>query len=330
MTVDQSSDTDPETAMGEQTHELRVERVDRIAEDVVALSLVAPGPQPLPQWEPGAHIDLCLGNGLVRQYSLCGSPSDNRRWLISVLHAPASRGGSEWVHTRVRAGDLVGVRGPRNRFQLAPAGAYVFVAGGIGITPLLPMIEALERRGGADWRLHYGGRSQATMAFLPRLEVMGERVEVVAENERGMLDLDRILGEPRVGVRVYACGPPGMLTAVERHCRSWPPGTLHVERFQLDPSTEPQPDAAFEVEARRSGVIADVPPGRSIVEALEAHGVYVDVSCGEGVCGTCISRVLEGEPDHRDAVLTDDEHVAGGLITPCCSRARTPRIVLDL
>jgi ferredoxin-NADP reductase len=326
MTADPFSGTGYEVT---QARELRVESIEHVATDVVSIALVAPGAEPLPPWEPGAHIDLCLGNGLVRQYSLCGSPADDRRWLVAVLRAPDGRGGSDWVHTRLRAGELVTVRGPRNRFRLAPAGRYIFIAGGIGVTPLLPMVEALQR-GGADWQLFYGGRSRATMAYLPRLAATEGRVTVVPEDECGMLDLDHILAEPGIGVRIYACGPPGLLAAVEYRCRSWPPGALHVERFHAEPSAEPVPDSAFEVEARQSGVFAEVPPGRTIVEVLEEHNVFVQVSCGEGVCGTCISTVLEGEPDHRDAVLTEGEHAAGELITPCCSRARTSRIVLDL
>ena len=332
MTADPQIRPGPGSATGEQLQELLVDQVDLAADDVVTLSLVAPDGGPLPGWEPGAHVDLDVTEGVVRQYSLCGSPADRARWQVSVLRTPDSRGGSQWVHSKVRRGDVLTVRGPRNHFHLVPATRYVFVAGGIGITPLLPMIEAVRQRPDVEWELHYGGRSRSSMAFVPELEQLGDRVAIVPQDEAGLLDLDRVLGEPRIGVAVYACGPEGLLSALERRCRSWPPGTLHVERFRSDPSAAaaPEGEASFQVVAQQSGLTVDVPPDRTIVEVLEEHGIFVQVSCGEGVCGTCITRVIAGEPEHRDAVLTEDEQATGELITPCCSRARTPQIVLDL
>jgi ferredoxin-NADP reductase len=320
------------SATGEPAHKVQVESVDKIADAVVALSLVSLDGDALPGWEPGAHIDLCLTDDLIRQYSLCGSPKDQGRWRVAVLHTPDSRGGSAWVHTRIRPGDVLSVCGPRNNFQLVAARRYLFIAGGIGITPLWPMIEAVREQPDVEWRLAYGGRSRSTMAFVPELEQFGERVEIMPEDDTGLLDLDRILGEPRIGVAIYACGPEALLTELERRCRSWPPGTLHVERFRSNTSPDDSPAGAttFQVVAQQSGLTVDVPADRTIVEALEEQGVYVPVSCGEGVCGTCITRVIEGDPEHRDAVLTEDEQASGELITPCCSRSRTPRIVLDL
>ncbi|GAA3522684.1 PDR/VanB family oxidoreductase [Amycolatopsis ultiminotia] len=317
---------------GEPIRKVRVESVDKIADAIVAISLVSLDGDALPDWQPGAHVDLLMTENLIRQYSLCGSPADRMRWRVAVLHTPDSRGGSAWLHTCVQPGDVLPVRGPRNNFRLAPARRCLFIAGGIGITPLLPMIEAARGQPDVDWQLAYGGRSRSSMAFVHELEQMGERVEIVSEDESGVLDLDRILGEPRIGVAIYACGPEGLLTELERRCRSWPPGTLHVERFRADAPTGGSAAGAetFQVVAQQSGVTVDVPPDRTIVEVLEERGIYVPVSCGEGVCGTCITRVIEGDPEHRDAVLAEDEQASGELITPCCSRSRTPRMTLDL
>ncbi len=316
------------------TLRVRVEKLRAEADGVLSLSLVAADGCPLPRWEPGAHIDLLLAEGLERQYSLCGFPQDTDRWQVAVLRTPDGRGGSEWIHTHLRQGDQLRVRGPRNRFPLLPARRYVFVAGGIGITPLMPMLRQLAARPETSWRLVYGGRRRASMAFLPELERFGDRVTVWPQDERGLLDLDTALGEPEVGVAIYCCGPEALIGAVERRCRSWPPGTLHVERFAARDAPD-APDAgrgnlAFEVVAARSGVAVQVAGDRTIVDTLAEHGIHIPVSCGEGVCGTCETAVLDGVPDHRDALLSDAEKEAGTTMMPCCSRARTPRLVLDV
>jgi len=331
MTTSLSVDKRISAARREPTLNVYVERIRDVADGVVSLSLVSVDGRPLPPWEPGAHIDLQLAEGLVRQYSLCGDPDDTMRWQIAVLRVPDSRGGSEWIHTRLREGDRLRVRGPRNNFPLVPAAGYVFIAGGIGITPLLPMLKTLEARPGTKWQLFYGGRRRASMAFVPALERFGDKVTIWPEDECGLLDLDAILGKPQVGVAIYACGPESMLQAVERQCRSWPSGALHMERFQPHAGlAEDRLDEPFQVVAARSGVVVDVAADQTIVGALEKHGVNIPVSCGAGVCGTCITRVLDGIPDHRDAVLTEEERATGEVMTPCCSRAYTARIVLDV
>ncbi len=329
-----SRDVDAPLAVGGReadTLRVCVEQLRAEADGVLSLSLVAADGRPLPRWEPGAHIDLLLAEGLERQYSLCGFPEDTDRWQVAVLRTPDGRGGSEWVHTRLHQGDQLWVRGPRNRFPLLPARRYVFVAGGIGITPLIPMLRLLAERPETSWRLVYGGRRRASMAFLTELERFGDRVTVWPQDERGLIDLDTALGEPEVGVAIYCCGPEALIEAVEHRCRSWPPGTLHVERF----AARDDPDAArgntsFEVVAARSGVAVQVAGDRTIVDTLAEHGIHIPVSCGEGVCGTCETPVLDGVPDHRDALLTDAEKEAGTTMMPCCSRARTPRLVLDV
>lgn len=306
-----------------------VEAVDPVADGVVVLSLAAASGAPLPEWRPGAHVDVLLGAGLERQYSLCGDPADGDRWRVAVLREPQGRGGSEIVHTRLGPGDPLRVRGPRNNFPLVEAGAYVLVAGGIGITPLLPMVRELDETG-ADWELTYGGRRRASMAFLDELAVYGDRVTVWPEDEHGLLALDDLLGAPRPDTAVYACGPEPLLAAVEARCSVWPADALHIERFKPRPGALSGTASAFEVVLGETGESIDVAADQSIVEALEAAGFEVPTSCREGTCGTCETAVLDGTPDHRDSFLSEDEQAAGETMMICCSRSLTPRLVLDL
>jgi ferredoxin-NADP reductase len=303
-----------------------------VAEDVVALTLTAADGEPLPSWQPGAHVDLLLGNGLERQFSLCGDPDDDRAWRVAVLREPGGRGGSAYVHDALEAGRRVRVRGPRNHFALEPAAAYLFVAGGIGITPILPMVAAAERAGAA-WRLVYGGRRRASMAFLDRLAAYGGRVDVRPQDEHGLLDLDTLLGTPAEGTLVYCCGPEPLLRAVEERCAAWPDGALHTERFAPVPAAagaDVPADTGFEVELAGAGTTLAVAPGTSILETLEAAGVGILSSCREGTCGTCETGVLAGEPDHRDVVLSPAERAANDVMMVCVSRSRSPKLVLDL
>ncbi|MFE5704179.1 PDR/VanB family oxidoreductase [Rhodococcus koreensis] len=281
----------------------------------------------LPEWEPGAHIDVMLPNGVVRQYSLCGDPQDPSVYEIAVLRAPQSRGGSEYVHTRLRVGDVIPVRGPRNNFAFAARRRALFIAGGIGITPILAMIRRAEREG-IDWTLVYGGRSRDTMAFASELERYGDRVQLVPEDEFGLVNLPGLLGTPLPDTEVYCCGPTGLLDAVQALCKPWPAGSLHLERFSG--TVTDGPNDAFTVVAERSGVACSVVPGQSIVEALADAGIIVPTSCGEGLCGTCETKVLDGVPDHRDLLLGDDEREAGTSMMICVSRAKGERLVLDL
>lgn len=297
------------------------------ADGVVGLDLALPSGEPLPEWTPGAHIDIELPGGLTRQYSLCGDPADRGRWRVGVLREPDGRGGSLWIADELTTGTSVRVRGPRNNFPLRPADRYVFVAGGIGITPLLPMARAAAAAG-ADWVLHYGGRARASMGFLDELAAYGDRVRVHPQDEVGLLDLDAVLGTTGPGALVYCCGPAGLLEAVE--VRDWRPGALHVERFTAAPSVAPGETASFEVVCERAGVTVTVPPELTVLEAVENAGIDVLSSCTEGICGTCETTVLEGEPDHRDSLLTDDERAAGDTMMICVSRCRGPRLVLDL
>ena len=310
--------------------ELVVRAKEQVADEVVMLTLADPADRAVPEWRPGAHVDLILGGGLVRQYSLCGDPADRGALRVAVLREPRGRGGSAYVHDALRAGQAVRVRGPRNNFPLVRAEAYLFIAGGIGITPLLPMVAAADARG-ADWLLLYGGRRRSAMAFRAELqERYGRRVRVQPQDEAGLLDLRSVLGAPSEGTAVYCCGPEPLLAAVEEHCRAWPPGALRLERFAPRPVRAGGPDSAFDVHLARSGTVVTVPPHLSIVDAVAEAGVEIPTSCGEGTCGTCETAVLDGVPQHRDSLLTDEERVTGDVMFPCVSRCLSGKLVLDL
>ncbi|RMB83884.1 PDR/VanB family oxidoreductase [Streptomyces shenzhenensis] len=308
---------------------VKVHGVHRVAEGVAAFELVREDGEPFPEWAPGAHIDVVIGEGLERQYSLCGDPAADKTWTIAVLREPESRGGSRRLHDEVAEGTPLAVRGPRNEFPLESSPQYLFIAGGIGITPLLPMVRALAAVG-ADWRLVYGGRQAASMAFVDDLAEFGGRVTVWPEDQFGLIDLEALLGEPADGVKVYCCGPGPLIDAVEARCAEWPPGALHVERFRPREGALDGERTGFQVRLDASGLTLDVGPDQSIAEVVEAAGVDIMTSCREGTCGTCETTVLDGVPDHRDSLLTQEEKAANDTMMICCSRSRTPLLVLDL
>ncbi|GAA4086972.1 PDR/VanB family oxidoreductase [Streptomyces shaanxiensis] len=284
---------------------------EEIAEGVVQLRLEG---RELPRWEPGAHLDLVLPSGLVRQYSLCGDPEDTSSYTVATRLVPDGRGGSREVHEQVREGMELEVRGPRNRFPLVRAESYVFVVGGIGITPVLPMLRALPDD--VEWRLVYCGRGRASMPFVEDVEKLGrDRVTVV----EGLPDLDALLADVPEGAAVYCCGPEGLMAAVEERFPS-----VHLERFAPRASG----GDAFEVELRRSGRTLTVAADSTVLAAVRAELPDTLYSCEQGFCGTCQQRVLEGEVDHRDELLTDAERGDSMLI--CVSRARGERLVLDM
>lgn len=315
----------------EQPLRLRVHRLTWEAEGVVSIHLRQLDGSQLPHWHPGAHLDLHLPGAITRQYSLSSRAADHSTWRVSVLLEPAGKGGSQAVHESLRPGDIVDVVGPRNNFALVSAPEYVFIAGGIGITPLMAMIEAVEGAG-ARWRLLYGGRTRSSMAFLAELERYGDAVSVRPQDEHGLLDLDAVLSEVRPGVSIYCCGPEPLTTAVEQRCSMWPAGTLHVERFKPkeQPAPAPGTERAFEVVLEQAGTRVTVPVGMSVLEALEANGIEPPNSCREGICGTCETTVIEGRPDHRDSLLSDDERAANDTMMICVGRALSDRLVLDL
>ena len=310
-------------------HRLKLIERNIRAEDVVELVLVDPEGADLPIWEAGAHIDLALGDGIVRQYSLCGDPAARKEWRVAVLLEPESRGGSKWIHHDLEVGQEIEAQGPRNNFRLEPAQEYLFVAGGIGVTPLLPMIQELERKG-ADWRLLYGGRKLASMAYVDTLRGYGPRVLVRPEDAFGLLDLKEFLGQPRAGVAIYSCGPERLLGALEQDVETWPEGTLHMERFKPKPGALEGASGSFEVILSKTGGSVTVGPDETIIDALDRIGLHVPRSCGEGTCGTCLTTVLDGTPDHRDSFLMGRKRAENKTICVCCSRALTPTITLKL
>jgi ferredoxin-NADP reductase len=309
--------------------ELVIARREKVANNVVLVDLACPDGSALPPWTAGAHVALHLRPGLDRQYSLCGDPSDRSRWQVAVLLEPSGRGGSKFVHDSLRENTRVLASAPLNHFPLVRADRYLFIAGGIGITPIKVMMAAAE-----DARIPfaavYGGRSRHSMAFLKTLCARhGDRIDVRPQDERGLLDLDEILSRREDGTLVYCCGPEGLIKAVEARSSGWPPGTLHVERFKPKDVAEAE-SRGFEVELAKSGMTLVVPPTGSILEVVEAAGVEVACSCREGTCGMCKTRVIAGTIEHRDSWLTDQEQASGAAMMICVSRAAGSGLVLDL
>jgi ferredoxin-NADP reductase len=309
---------------------VRVLGVHREADGVVSIELSSDDETALPAWAPGAHIDVVLPDGLVRQYSLCGLPDDRMRWKIGVLLEPEGRGGSLFIHRHVRVGDALEVVGPRNNFALGDAEEYLFIAGGIGITPILPMVRhvAASRR---RWRLLYGGRTRGSMAFLDELAALNGDVQILPQDQHGHADLPGFIGAYRPGVAVHCCGPGAMIDAVEAACGTWPASAIHRERFAASKRFVVD-DEAFEVELARSGSGSriTVPGDRNLLEVLEEAGCKIDSSCRAGICGTCVVRVLAGIPQHNDDILDDEQRSSGTLILPCVSRCSSKLLVLDL
>lgn len=308
------------------TRVLRVDRRRVECEDVVTLDLVDPSGADLPAWAPGAHVDVVLSASTVRQYSLCGDPRDRGRWRLGVLRDPAGRGGSRQLHDEVTAGSLLEVGAPRNNFPLVEAPAYFLLAGGIGITALLPMAQELHRRC-ADVTVVHAGRTRSRMAFASEVAALGAAVH--HDDEAGLLPVAALLDGLAPGTAVYCCGPEGLLAAVEDAC---PSGCdLHVERFApTSRATDDDADGPFEVMLRSTGATVQVAEGQSVLDALGKAGIDVPSSCREGTCASCEAGVVEGLVDHRDSVLDAEEREAGETMMICVSRARSERLVLDL
>jgi ferredoxin-NADP reductase len=309
---------------------LQISSTRRQAEGVLSLELRAVDGASLPEWSPGAHIEIELAEGIVRHYSLCGDPNDDQRWRIAVLREPASRGGSKLIHENIRPGHVVSARGPRNNFTLVDSDRYLFIAGGIGITPILPMVQEVAKRG-KPWSLVYGGRKLESMAFVDELgEISGGDLHVMPEDEYGLLDLDRFIGAPRAHTAVYCCGPGPLIDAVEQRCSRWPAGALHLERFTPKNVSSSCGDGEFDVRLARSGKCLRVPADRTLLEVLEEAGFEIDNSCRAGICGTCELGVADGIPEHNDDILSDAERESNQVILPCVSRSTSAVLVVDL
>lgn len=314
-----------------QTLRMRIGSRELAAQDIVALELESADGQPLPRFEAGAHVDLRVTGELLRQYSLTGDPAQPGRYRLGVLLDPKSRGGSAAVHAGFAVGQTVEIGQPRNHFPLRLDAAHTLLfAGGIGITPILAMAYTLQAAG-RSFELHYCGRSAARLAFVDELQRFGARVHLHLDDgpDAQRLHIDQVLALPAADRHLYVCGPNGFMDHVTSAAQrlGWAADTVHLERFGAEVDTDGAP---FTVVTARSGISFDVQPGERIADKLIAHGIDVRMSCQSGVCGTCITRVVDGMPDHRDHVQTASEKAANRTITVCCSRSKTRRLVLDL
>lgn len=318
--------------MTDMKQDLIVTEVERPNAEILVATLKHPEGMALTPWDAGAHVDLHLPSGLIRQYSLCGDPADKSRYRIGVLKEVSGRGGSVEAHEILTVGARAVVGPPRNHFELVDAAAYVFVAGGIGVTPMLPMLMSAEAAG-KPWRLIYGGRSLDSMGFLDELKVWGEKVILVPQDEQGMIDLEALVDTLEVDERLYSCGPSAMLCALEAiAAQCGKSGRLHVERFGAPERQAEEAGSAdgYEVELRQSGRMLRVGPGQTLRQVLVANGVNVPFSCEEGYCGSCETRVLDGEPIHNDVVLTAEEKAENTLMMVCVGSCKSARLALDL
>jgi len=305
------------------------------AQDIARFELAAMDGGALPAFTAGAHVSVHLGTGLIRQYSLCNSPEETHRYVLGVLREPAGRGGSARMHDEIHEGATLQIGLPRNQFVLdESAGFSLLLAGGIGITPLLAMAERL-RVLGKRFDLRYCNRSPQRAAFLDRLDSAAfsqcARLHCDDGGGAGPLNLDDVLQDTRPDAHIYVCGPGGFIDHVLDRARAagWTQAALHSERFTADTAASQAPGStAFEVQVGRGGLVIPVAANQSVVAALQLHGIEIATSCEQGVCGTCLTRVLEGEVEHRDSYLTDGERAQGDIFLPCCSRARSARLVI--
>jgi vanillate O-demethylase ferredoxin subunit len=311
--------------------QLRVRSITYLAEAINGYELVDPRGRDLPRFAAGAHIDLRFGK-FARQYSLCNDPAERRRYCIAVLREEETRGGSRYLHDTIRAGDLLEVSMPRNNFPLdEDAERHLLIAGGIGIAPIMSMIAELQRRR-ADFHLHYCTRSAERTAFRDDLTPIAADGRVYFHYDDGDptrgLDIAATLRNPAAGTHLYYCGPAGLMAVAAEAAKAWPAGTVHREYFTELPATSIGEDKPFRVRLAKRGVEYEIPVGETIVRVLRSHGITVPTSCELGYCGACVTRYIEGEPDHRDQVLR--EYGRGRFVLICCARSKTPVLHLDL
>jgi ferredoxin-NADP reductase len=324
---------DSAAAVGGAGLSLVVAAAEQIAPDVVLLRLRSHDGADLPPWAPGDHLELVLPSYRIRHYSLCGDPEDRSTYIVAVLRVSAGRGGSNEIHDTVTSGTALQVRGPRNNFALVEAPGYLFLAGGIGITPLLSMAERVAATD-APWQLIYGTRDRDAIVFAERLTGLGsDQVTFVPEHECGLPDFAGLISSTPEGTAIYCCGPAGMIKEIERICVDLGRRPdLHVERFggQGSLAEVEGVNTEFELELAHTGVVLTVPPGLSALEVVQEVLPDHPYSCLGGQCGSCEVAVLAGEVDHRDEVLSDAEHAANSAMTLCVSRARSARLVIEL
>ncbi len=311
--------------------DVTVQNRSDVATDIIGLELASTHGTPLPSYDAGAHVDVYVKSGLIRQYSLTGDPADRSKYRLGILLDPKSRGGSTAIHTGFKEGTQVKIGRPRNNFQMGSNVAQtILFAGGIGVTPMLNMAYALEASG-ASWEMHYCGRTADRLAFTDELERFGDKVQVHIDSgpDDQKLDINSVLANAKSDKHIYVCGPNGFMDFIVKSAENydWNDDCVHLERFGAEVNTDGAP---FTVVAQKSGKSFEVLPSETISQKLEENGIHVQVSCQSGVCGTCLTRVAEGMPDHRDLVQTDLEKASNAQITVCCSRSKTKKLVLDL
>ncbi|WP_029920363.1 PDR/VanB family oxidoreductase [Nevskia soli] len=309
-----------------------IARKEREAEGVFSFELKHASGGELPAFDAGSHVDVVVGPGLVRQYSLCNSPAERHRYVIGVLKTPDSRGGSKGLHERFEVGHRLQISEPRNLFPLESAGESLLFAGGIGITPILCMADSLCRQG-RPFRLFYFTRDAGRAAFRTQMETAPYREHCRFQFDdspaQDKLDVKQLLKGPERDKHLYICGPGGFMDYILDTARAqgWHETNLHREYFSA--AAVSGNDELFEVQVGAQGPVYAVPQGRSVVDVLREAGIDIAVSCEQGICGTCVTRVIDGIPDHRDLYLSDAEKAANDQFTPCCSRARSARLVIE-
>jgi ferredoxin-NADP reductase len=315
-------------AAREQTFEVRLRALIWEAPGVLSLQLAAPNGNALPPFAPGAHIDLKLPDGTLRQYSLCGDPDDTSHYRLGI-RAVAGGLSSSFIHRQLRPGDLLTVSAPRNNFPRVDAARYIFIAGGIGITPLIPMMREASAKG-LPWTLLYCNRRNEDAPFLAEIKRLGGDISLHSSEAGTRLDAAQRLGTMQQDTVVYCCGPERLMTAVDEATAAWPGGSIHFEWFAPRSRPADETSGSFEVICQRSGLTLTVPPDKSIMAVLSEAGIEVPRSCEQGICGTCETRVISGEVDHRDSILSASERAANQTMMICVSRARGSRLVLDI
>ncbi|HEY1153855.1 MAG TPA: PDR/VanB family oxidoreductase [Pseudolabrys sp.] len=311
-----------------ETREVIVRALRYEAPGVLSLELVPTNGKPLPPFEPGAHIDLHLPGNIMRQYSLCGDPNDTSRYRVGIRSVSGGLS-SQFVHRKLRPGEVIKVSAPRNNFPLIDADRYLFVAGGIGVTPLIPMMQAASARN-KPWTLLYCNKRDTDAPFLDEIRALGGTLSLHSSEAGTRLDVQQRLGQVEENTVVYCCGPERLMTAVEEATAAWPADTVRFEWFTPRSRPADEVSGSFEVVCEQSGLTVTVPPEKSVLEALNDAGIPVPCSCQQGICGTCEVRVIDGEVDHRDSILSSSERAANQTMMTCVSRAKGARLVLDI
>ncbi|WP_020590322.1 PDR/VanB family oxidoreductase [Kiloniella laminariae] len=312
---------------------VRIEAINEEAESIRSYELRAVDGSDLPAFSAGSHIDFFLPGNMIRQYSLSNNPAERHRYIVAVQKEENGRGGSSYVHKNLKSGSQIEISHPRNHFELdETAGRYKLIAGGIGITPILSMARRLKSLG-KPFQLYYACRNKQRAAFTEEMVASGLSAHVLYsfDDQHGPLKTQALFGQPEKDVQIYCCGPTGLMDAVKKVTQNWPAGTVRFEHFSADETTGPRADdGSFEVIINSTGKCYLIPAGKSILAVLAENGIFVDNACCEGICGTCETGLLDGEADHRDMVLSDQEKAENRHIMVCCSRAKSPSLTLDL